>query len=789
MIRHANDRLLSDKAKQRARVVVRGVVQGVGFRPFVYRLATEQGLTGWVLNSTEGVVIEVEGRELERFVARLGEECPPLARIDRIEVTPLPLVGYTSFAIEASVEREGSVALVSPDVSICPDCLREIRDPANRRYRYPFTNCTNCGPRFTIVRDIPYDRPKTTMADFRMCPRCEAEYHDPTDRRFHAQPNACPDCGPRLTLLCQGGEWHGDAALAEARRLLLGGQIVAVKGLGGFHLACDGTAEGVVAELRRRKRRVEKPFAIMVADAAAAEAICEVSVEERRLLESPQRPIVLLKRKANVPLAPSLAPRNPNLGVMLPYTPLHYLLFEGGMPPLVMTSGNLSEEPIAIGNDEARERLGGLADAFLVHNREIHTRCDDSVTRVFAGKETLVRRSRGYAPFPVRLAAAGRHVLGCGAELKNTFCLARDDYAFLSHHIGDLENEETLRSYEEGIAHFERLFRVTPEAIACDLHPDYLSTRYALARAEREGLAPARLIAVQHHHAHVASCLADNGFSGQVIGVAFDGTGYGTDGAIWGGEFLVAGEASYRRHGYLAYVPLPGGDAAIHRPYRTALSHAYAAFGKLEPALSLLRTHSERDSSNGRGERRLGDTELAVLARQVQKGMNSPPTSSIGRLFDAVSALAGVRLEVNYEGQAAIELEMAADPDERGAYPLPLVGDAFSFVLDPAPLVRAVVADVRAAEPVGAISARFHNALAQAVAGACRIIAEAGGPNRVALSGGVFQNRLLLARATEALEAAGMEVLIHHQVPCNDGGIALGQVVVANARLREQCTS
>ncbi|MDP2949717.1 MAG: carbamoyltransferase HypF, partial [Chloroflexota bacterium] len=570
----------------RAQVVVRGVVQGVGFRPFVYRLAQQHALAGWVLNSTQGVVIEVEGPKgsIEGFIAHLTAEPPPQALIERVESNFLPPVGYSSFVIEASREG-GEFVLISPDISICADCLRELRSPGDRRYAYPFINCTNCGPRFTIISDIPYDRPKTTMRVFAMCPRCNREYHNPADRRFHAQPNACAVCGPHLEIVGNGARPHEPSiepqSLAAARRLLREGAIVAVKGLGGFHLACDATNPRAVATLRERKHRVDKPFAIMSLDVGTVRRYCQVSEGEAQLLESPARPIVLLPRQVGgSPIASEVAPGNNFLGVMLPYTPLHYLLLGDGdaapLPALVMTSGNLSEEPIAIGNQEALERLRPLADHFLLHNRDIHVRCDDSVTRLFRGKEAIVRRSRGYAPFPVRLNLELKEILACGAELKNTFCLTKGTYAFLSQHIGDMENYETFASYQAAIEHFQRLFRVNPQAVAYDLHPDYLASRYALERAEAEGL---RRVPVQHHHAHVASCMAENGVAEQVIGVAFDGTGYGSDGRIWGGEFLLADYRRFRRLGHFKYVPLPGGEAAIRRPYRMAISHLLSAFG------------------------------------------------------------------------------------------------------------------------------------------------------------------------------------------------------------------
>ncbi|MCL5110662.1 MAG: carbamoyltransferase HypF [Chloroflexi bacterium] len=758
----------------RLRVVVRGVVQGVGFRPHVYRLAQAYGLTGWVLNSTEGVVLEVEGTSTAAFLRDLSIKAPPQARIERVEVTRLPPVGYPAFSIQESEERESGLALVSPDVAICEDCRRELFDPANRRYRYPFINCTNCGPRFTIVQDIPYDRPKTTMRAFAMCPECEGEYHDPADRRFHAQPNACDRCGPQVELVAPRQTLTGEQAIQAARALLQDGRIVAVKGLGGFHLACDATDEEAVAELRRRKGRGEKPFAVMARDSATVERLCHADEDERHLLESPQRPIVLMRRRAGGPVAPAVAPHNAWLGVMLPYTPLHYLLLAGEMPAaLVMTSGNHSEEPLAIDNEEARERLSGLADAFLWHDREIGVRCDDSVTRTFQGREMLLRRSRGYAPYPLRLESAKGQVLACGGELKNTFCLTRDGYAFLSHHVGDLENWETLRSFEAGVAHFRHLFRVAPKALAYDLHPDYLSTKYALGPAG-EGK---RLVGVQHHHAHVTSCLAENGLQGQVIGVAFDGTGYGSDGAVWGGEFLIASPASFQRVGQLAYVPLPGGAAAIARPCRTALSFAAAA-GEWVGALALLRGHLHREGLPG-----LDRSEEEVLRRQVGGRLNSPATSSCGRLFDAVSALAGVRQAVNYEGQAAIELEMSVDARDTGAYHLPLMPVGQGFVLDHRPLIRAVLADAAAATPAGAIAARFHKGLAAAVLAGCQWVRRRHGLQRVALSGGVFQNTTLLTLCLILLENDAFKVYTQHQVPCNDGGLALGQALVANSLL------
>jgi hydrogenase maturation protein HypF len=779
----------------RLRMVVRGVVQGVGFRPFVHRLAGALDLKGWVLNSTEGVVIEVEGAAaiLSTFQRDLMANKPPLAVIEHVEATPLPPVGYSTFTIESSKAAEGDAAfvLVSPDIATCPDCLRELQDPHDRRYRYPFINCTNCGPRFTIVRDVPYDRPKTTMAGFSLCPDCEREYHDPADRRFHAQPVACPACGPHVWLVdspeASGSAGQSpllaDEAIGRARQLLAGGKIVAIKGLGGFHLACDASNHEAVARLRQRKGRVDKPFAIMCPTITEVESLCLLDEGERELLESPQRPIVLLQRRPGGLVSPHVAPGNRTLGVMLPYTPLHTLLFTplaadtSALRALVMTSGNLSEEPIATENEEALSRLATLADAYLFHDRPIHVRCDDSVTRLFRGREMVLRRSRGYAPFPVRLGADLPSVLAVGGELKNTFCLTRENYAFLSQHIGDLENAETLSSFEQGIDHFRRLFRVTPGAVAHDLHPEYLSTKWAQWAGEQVAgnsgrhLAGLPLIPVQHHHAHLAACLAENGVQGAAIGVSWDGTGYGTDGAIWGGEFLVGDLAGFRRLAHFQYAPLPGGEAAIRRPYRTALSQLVSAFGDQAWSLDLpfMRT--------------IDPTELAVIRRQIATGLNSPLTSSAGRLFDAVAALLGIRGVVNYEGQAAIEMEsLAAREPAAPAYSVAELGLAPQVLpnaIDPAPLIRTIVSDLRAGAPPAFIAARFHATMAALIAAVCGIIAWQERLDAVCLSGGVFQNVLLLEQTVDLLAKSGLTVHTHHQVPANDGGLALGQAVVA----------
>lgn len=771
------------------RAHITGIVQGVGFRPFVYNLASRFGLKGWVRNTSAGVDIEVDGEQdvLEDFVKALRDEAPPLSRIDELTASFGPANGFRSFDIVHSEAIPSAFQPISPDVAICDDCLRELFDPADRRYRYPFINCTNCGPRFTIIQDIPYDRPKTTMAPFPMCPDCEREYTDPSNRRFHAQPVACPVCGPMvwLEIGTDGSKISDNDAVVRTRDLLAEGRIVAIKGLGGFHLACDATNAEAVSELRRRKLRVDKPFALMMPDLSAIEGHCYVSDAESNLLRSTARPIVLLRRKSHSPIVKEVAPEQDTIGVMLPYTPLHYLLLERaeGFPEaLVMTSGNLSEEPIATDNDEARERLASLADAFLMHNRDIHIRCDDSVVRIFDGGPWTVdhhlpstvhrpssvypiRRSRGYAPFPVKLPWEVPPLLAAGSELKNTFCITNKNYAFLSHHIGDMENYETLKSFENGVEHFERLFRVKPEAIAYDLHPNYLATQYALQRAEREGL-PA--IGVQHHHAHIAACMAEHGLDGSqpVIGLSFDGTGYGEDGAIWGGEFLVADYQSYQRLFHLEYFPLPGGDTAIKQPSRTALALLWSL--GLEWGESLAPVKEFRVA------------ERNVLRAQLEKKINAPLTSSMGRLFDAGAALAGVRQRVNYEGQAAIEFEALADEAE---------GESYSFTLEQAQIgvrsaFESLVKDVLSNVPVSSISARFHNGLADMVRAAVNKISQDTGIRAVALSGGVWQNITLLGRTLSLLHADGFQVYLHHEVPTNDGGLSLGQAVIAASRLR-----
>jgi hydrogenase maturation protein HypF len=768
----------------RTAVRVEGIVQGVGFRPFVYALATRLGLGGLVGNDVDGVFIEAEGTpaSLEEFLARLERDAPPLARIDRIRTAAVAPNGQRSFEIVASEAGGPRRTLVSADSATCPDCLRELADPADRRYGYPFINCTNCGPRFTIVRDVPYDRARTTMAGFTMCEPCAAEYHDPRDRRFHAQPTCCPECGPALALLDPAGApWTGtgpgDDPVAAAAALLRDGRVLAVKGLGGYHLAVDATSDKAARALRERKHREDKPFAVMTADLAAARDLCEVSEPAAGLLSSPRRPIVLLPRRPGAAVAEAVAPGNRQLGLMLPYTPLHHLLLRAVGGPIVLTSGNVSDEPIAYRDADAFARLGGIADASLTHDRAIHIRTDDSVVREFRGRAMLTRRSRGYVPEPVRVRVRfPRPVLACGAELKNTFCLGQGDHAFISHHIGDLENAETLRSFTEGIEHFRRLFDIDPAVVAYDLHPEYLSTKYAL---DLDGV---DLEGVQHHHAHVASCLADNGEDGPVIGVAFDGTGYGTDATIWGGEFLVADLARFNRAGHLAPVPMPGGAAAIRQPWRMTAAYLAAAYPDgPPPGLDVIR----------RNEHRWAD--VVTLAR---KGINAPATSSAGRLFDAVSALLGVRDVINYEGQAAVELEQLADPAETGAYrariepgspaspsgPGSPTTPGEPFRVAGTDLLRQAADDLARGTHPGTIAARFHGGVAALIQQGCVLAREQHGLSTVALSGGVFQNLTLLTQTVARLEARGFRVLVHSRVPCNDGGISLGQAVVAAAR-------
>ncbi len=748
-------------ARQRLRVRVEGTVQGVGFRPFVYRVATELGLGGWVLNDSRGVLIEAEGERgaLDALLDRLRTDAPPLAIVERVADEAVDPMGEAGFRITESEEGGEAEAAVSADVATCDDCLAELRDPDDRRHRYPFTNCTNCGPRFTIVRGVPYDRPLTTMASFEMCELCRAEYEDPLDRRFHAQPNACPVCGPSLRLVDRAGRAvaeGNEAALEGVTLALAEGRIVAVKGLGGYHLACRADDESVVAELRARKHREDKPFALMAPSAEVALELVELDDDAGALLTSRERPIVLAPRRPDTTVAPSVAPSSRELGVMLPYSPLHHLLLDDSGAVLVMTSANVSDEPIAYRDEDALERLAGIADLFLMHDRPIETRTDDSVLRVVAKRPLFLRRSRGYVPRDLPLDTP-RPILACGAELKNTFCIAKGGRAWVGHHIGDLENYETLRSFTEGIEHFESLFAVRPELVAHDLHPEYLSTKYAL---EREGV---ETIGVQHHHAHLSACLAEHGDPGPAIGVIFDGTGYGTDETVWGGELLLGDAGGFERRGRLHAVRMPGGERAIRQPWRMACAWLLETAGREPPLPPLLAGAVAEDA-------------WRKVSELAASGLASPVTTSAGRLFDAVAALCGIRAEVNYEGQAAIELEAAADPSEPDAYPLP-----GTDVLDARETIGAILGDLGAGVPVATVSARFHNAMAEGAARASAEIARGEGVELAVLSGGVFQNRLLLERTAAALERQGLRVLVPRLLPPNDGGIAFGQAAVAAA--------
>jgi hydrogenase maturation protein HypF len=760
----------------RRQIAVSGIVQGVGFRPYVYRLARERKLAGRISNTPFGVSIEVQGpsEQVEDFVTQLPREAPPLAKITEVAVAELPCNGDRDFRIVASQRGEAVRTLISPDVATCPDCLREMLDPTDRRYRYPFINCTKCGPRFTIVHDIPYDRPHTSMSVFPMCPACQGEYENPLNRRFHAQPNACWDCGPRLELLGRDGGVVGDRdPLTGAIEAIRQGRIVAVKGLGGFHLVADATNSAAVMLLRERKRRVEKPFAVMVPSLETARRLCQVGYPAEMALQSMERPIVLLRRKYPNPIVDEVAPFNRELGVFLPYTPLHHLLFaEGRFEALVMTSGNLSEEPIAIANHEALERLGGLADLFLMHNRDILLRCDDSVVRVVSGKARQMRRSRGFVPVPVFLKDELPPVLAVGGELKNTICVTKGKHAFLSQHIGDLENLESYKFFEQAIAHLSKVLEIEPKIVAYDLHPDYFSTKWALQQSGMQA------VGIQHHHAHIASCMAENHVEGRVLGVALDGTGYGTDGHIWGGEVLVAGYQGFERMAHLEYVSLPGGSAAVAEPWRMAVSYLHHHFGR---AILNWQIPFVQQLDCGKTE---------FLLQMIEKGVNSPLTSSCGRLFDAVAALAGIRKQINYEAQAAIELEMAIDASVREpAYPLDLIRVEGQWIISTRRLFQEIVRDIERNRPVSVISRRFHDGLVEVFARLANLVRQRTWLDQVCLSGGTFHNRYLLENLVARLKEQGFEVFAHSEVPAGDGGLSLGQALVAAHQVKDAATN
>ncbi len=756
--------------RQAKKLEISGIVQGVGFRPFVYQLAGKCRIKGNVANTSSGVTIHIEGAraDVQAFCSLLETQPPPLARITHVSVKTASTTGACDFSIVQSRGNARRSTLISPDVSVCEDCVKELFDPADRRYGYPFINCTNCGPRYTIIDDIPYDRPATSMKHFALCDRCRSEYDDPMNRRFHAQPNACAHCGPRVALFDNRQRPVECSDLIEkTAELLKQGHIVAIKGLGGFHLAVDAENEDAVGRLRRRKGREEKPFAVMSPDPDAVRRYAHIDSRDEKLLTSRRRPIVLLK-KNSLPdrLADGVSPGNRYYGAMLPYTPLHYLILHHRFSALVMTSGNISEEPICIDNDDAFERLGEIADFFLTHNREIYLRSDDSIVRTSAGSVRFIRRSRGYVPEPVFLKRKHPPILACGAELKNTVCLVKEDRAFVSQHIGDLENLETYRFLELTVRHLCRILDVCPEIIACDLHPDYLSTRYA---EEQEGM---ELIRVQHHHAHIVSCLAENRIDGPVIGLAFDGTGYGTDNTVWGGEVLIAEAGRFDRVGHLSCVAMPGSAAAVKEPWRMAVSHLFEAFGEEVAELDLPVTDI------------VAPEKIRTVVQMIKGGINAPLTSSLGRLFDGVAAILGLRTHVHFEGQAAMELETVAGELTGDPYDCGWISEGGVYRIPGKQIIRGVVSDVRNGRPVEQISARFHDTLIQLFTDLCGQIRRNTGLDRVALSGGSFQNDILLTGLIRELENRQFTVFTHTRVPANDGGLSLGQAVAAGAMIK-----
>jgi hydrogenase maturation protein HypF len=761
---------------QRLRVVIRGAVQGVGFRPFVFRLASELALPGWVINSAAGVVVEVEGSRatLEAFLLRIEREKPSIAFIQSLESSWLDAEGFTSFEIRESSGGEKTV-LVLPDVATCPDCRNDISSVTNRRYRYPFTNCTNCGPRYTIIEGLPYDRPNTSMKKFAMCEACRREYENPADRRFHAQPNACPDCGPHLELWDGRGSvlWEGDDALVAAAKSVRDGSILAVKGLGGFHLMCRADDSRAVEALRERKRREEKPFAVMFPSMQSLRASCEVDPLEERLLNSPEAPIVLLRKRQGVAaVAEAAAPGNPNLGAMLPYTPLHHLLLDEVGLPVVATSGNISDEPICTDEEEALTRLRSIADFFLVHNRPIVRHVDDSIVRVVLGRELVLRRARGYAPLPVLSSAKLPKILAVGAHQKSTVAASIEDQVFISQHIGDLETRQAFDAFREVIGSFSKLYDYEPERLASDLHPDYLSTQYALRRS-------ATTVGVQHHYAHVLSCMAENGLNAPVLGVAWDGSGYGPDGTIWGGEFLLVGKSGFERLAHLKTFPLPGGDRAIKEPRRAAAGILYQIFG---PSFLGFFLGTPAGAEKLPIERAFPPEEALLLSSMLERHVRCPETSSAGRLFDAVAALTGVRQKVSYEGQAAMQLEFAAEstPDP-GVYPFEIV-ETSPLVVNWEPAIRRILTECADPGTSAVVPARFHNTLAEIIVAVAKRIGE----SRIALTGGCFQNRYLTERTVQRLREEGFRPYWHQRVPPNDGGIALGQIFAAAREMEKE---
>lgn len=736
----------------RAHIEIQGIVQGVGFRPFIHKLVKTYGLRGYIKNTSSGVEMELEGpeEEINGFIADVPEKAPKLALIEEIKTEfSGELRNFEDFRILKSRTEEFRNTLISPDICICDDCLRELRDKTDRRYRYPFINCTNCGPRFTIIKDIPYDRAKTSMSDFPMCPDCDREYHDIEDRRYHAQPDCCPECGPKVFFLDgEGNELPGEA-IETAREYLKAGKIIAIKGLGGMHLACR-CDENIAKTLRHRKQRDEKPFALMCRDAECAKKLCHVSEEEEKILTGFRRPIVLLRKKER---GLEFLSENEYLGIMLPYTPLHYLLFGDDIDMLIMTSANLSDTPIMYKNHEAVQNLRGIADGFLLHNRDIQTRCDDSLCWVRDGKEYFARRSRGYVPFPIKVDGSKSRILACGAEQKASFCLSKENYVFQSQHIGDLKNVETLENYESQIEHFKRLFDIKPVCAACDMHPDYMSSRYAAEKSEEWNIP---LVKVQHHHAHMCSCMADNGLKGKVIGLIWDGTGYGTDGTVWGGECLAGDYAGFERICSIREIPLPGGDKAAKEIYRTAIS--------------LLR-------DSGCSFEEFENSE--IIEKMLSAGFNCPKSSGMGRLFDGAAAILRIKTQTSYEGQGAVLLEAAAGEDE-GLYPVEFYNSA-PVRFDWRPMIRQMYKEKQEGAEISALCARFMNTLIKAGTEMCKIAREKTGINSVVLSGGSFQNMYIMERLPKALEREGFEVFCHRRVACNDEGISLGQLMAAQA--------
>lgn len=756
---------------QRLIIRIQGVVQGVGFRPFIYRLATDMGLVGWVKNTVRGVTIELEGTAdlLNEFLSAIESKKPPLADIHKLEFSRAEPKGYRGFVISASETADEKTALILPDIATCRDCLREIRDPKNRRYRYPFTNCTNCGPRFSIINDLPYDRPNTTMAQFPMCDDCRAEYENPSDRRYHAQPIACPTCGPHLELWNSRGETiaRNDEALDRTAELIESGMTVAIKGLGGFQLIVDAVNDQAVRELRKRKRRQDKPFALMFPSLEAIGKVCTVSEDERRSLDSPQSPIVFLNRLENAGehdiVSPAVAPSNRYLGVMLPYTPLHHLLLDRLGKPIVATSGNLSDEPICTDENEALVRLGGIADYYLVHNRPISRHVDDSIVRIVCGQPQILRRARGFAPLPIFAPDTKRSILAVGGHLKNTTAVSVSDKIFISQHIGDLETEESVKTFAEAIADFGRLYNLKPELVACDLHPDYASSGYAAKAGDK-------IHPVQHHYAHILSCMAENDVSPPCLGICWDGTGYGTDKTIWGGEFLMIDQYDFSRLACFRRFKLPGGEKAVREPRRSAIGALYELYGT--------DVFEMADLPPIKG---LGEIEKKNIKKMLKQNVNSPVTSSAGRLFDAAASLCDIRQSCTFEGQAAMELEFVIDPDYRDiSYDSAIVQNADPIIIDWLPILKELIADRRVGMPIGGISAKFHNAMANTIVAMAKI---AKLPN-VILSGGCFQNRYLSETAVRLLKKAGFIPWWHRRIPPNDGGLSLGQVIAVQRSLR-----